>query len=452
MSNTKLLQLRSFLTERFSAVAAEIFGEIETVVEACNEENKRLRDVLHMVLNPEIKLSKIGVEFNPNSSGTDEEKDSYPPDLDAITDYPQISSMNETQEPQKHYKMSTRSLTKPKLSLQKTMLELPRMVPHQSVAPTSTDCQSFLARLTEAFKDFPDDKKPLITKMGLTNNVELVDCVLGKVPKGSPLSYQCRVPSGRDYKIYDDAPPRPLLPLANHSLEPLLALPILSVREQEHIDVMQITWEAARSLEHSTRGRKEAVEELRNLRLTSRFREICNLKPGMSNAEHLIFKMRKGFHRGKAAQIEDEMKAEALREYCKHLCVNWSTCGLVVHPNAPWLGALPDGLVYDPKETPSYGLVHVKCIGDRSFVECNFLFYQDGVLQLKRTHSTYWHIQGEMMVTGTEWCDLLVFSKEDMLVHRIYRDTAIIKVMKKKLDDFFFYYYLPCLFKTDGMV
>ncbi|XP_031179968.1 uncharacterized protein LOC116067634 isoform X2 [Sander lucioperca] len=579
MSNTKLQSLRGFLTERFTTVAVEIFEEIETIVEAYYEENKRLRNVLHMVLNPEIKLPRIDVssqntgattdvreqppdlntradleiseplakkpkeeeieydisweseqqhglgeaehfiapdcvkndpeeedarmlcfadsfnikvvECNPqSSSGTlsadedsasdserltafpqlsrseesssgsqepqkndilsaDEDEDCSASDSERLTDFPQLSrsqeSSTESREPQTHDIKSGKSLTKPKRSLQKTMLELPRMVPQQCFIPAPTDCQSFLARLTEAFKDFPEDKKPLITKMGLTENVELVDCAFGKVPKGSPLSYQCPVPSGQDYKTHDNAPHRPLLPLSYHKLELMLPSPSLNAKEAEHMEVMEITWEAARSLEHSTRGSEEAVEELRKLRLTSHFRDICKLKPGRSNAKRLIFKMQKGLSRCKTAQIEKQMKAEALREYCNHLCVNWSPCGLVVHPNAPWLGALPDGLVYDPKEKPSFGLVHVKCTRFRSFIECGFLFCQDGVLQLKKSHSHYWHIQGEMMVTGMEWCDLLVFSKDDILVQRIYRDSVIINVMKKKLDNFFFQFYLPCL-------
>lgn len=316
---------------------------------------------------------------------------------------------------------------------------------YQTFIPTPSDCQAFLARLTEAFKDFPDDKKPLITKMGLTKKVEFVDCAFGKVPKGSPVSYQCPLPSRQDFKTYDDAPPPPLLPLASYRLEPLVAFPALSSQEREHVQVMQISWEEAHSLEHSTRSNKEGARDLKNLRLTSHYREICKLKQGRSNAEHLIYKIKKG-SRCKSVQVEEEMKTKALREYCQHQCVNWSPCGLVVHPEAPWLGALPDGLVYDPNETPSFGLVHVKCIEFKNLMECSFLSCQDGVLHLKRAHSHFWHIQGEMMVTGTEWCDLLVFSREHILVQRIYRDPVIIKVMKTKLDEFFFRFYLPSLF------
>ena len=111
-------------------------------------------------------------------------------------------------------------------------------MPYQAFIPIPSESQSLLARLTEAFKDFPDDKKPLITKMGL---LEKVDCAFGEVPKGSPLSYQCPVPSRQDSKTYDTALPRPLLPRAFHKLEPLVAFPVLSAQEQEHVEVMQIT-------------------------------------------------------------------------------------------------------------------------------------------------------------------------------------------------------------------
>ncbi|XP_056260743.1 uncharacterized protein LOC130187303 [Seriola aureovittata] len=543
MSNTRLQTFRSFLTERFTTAAVEIFGEVETIVEAYYEENKRLRNILHMVLHPEIKLPRIDesqcsrittdvreqppklntavdleiseplpkkpkeeqiecdislgsqqqedlgevhntfnpgcvkddpdeedtnipctanlfciqvVDYTPNSSATlsadeanDEHDDNSSLGSDAVTDDPQPfkseESASENWETQKHETSQTR---KSRQSLQKTMLELPRMMAYKSSIVAPPDTQSFLARLTEAFKDVPDDRKPLITKMGLTAEVELVDCAFGKVPKGCPLSYQYPVPSSKDYKTYDNAPPRPLLPLSYHKLVPVSALPTLGAKEQEHVNVMQITWEEAHGMEHSTRGCKESVEELRKLRLTSRFRQICKLKPGQSHAEHLILKMRNGLSRCKTAQIEEETKSEALREYCQHMCVNWSPCGLVVNPDAPWLGALPDGLVYDPKEIPSFGMVHVKCVSFQSFIDCGFLTYQDGALKLRTTSSHYWHIQGEMMVTGMSWCDLCVISREDILVQRIYRNNALIKVMMKRLQDFFFRYYLPSLFHT----
>ncbi|XP_041673093.1 uncharacterized protein LOC121529368 [Cheilinus undulatus] len=544
MTSIRHQNFRSFLTERFTSVAVEIFGEVEAIIEAYYEENKRLRNVLHMVVNPEIKLPRIDddiqhtgatpgmrrhfpdytreesmvlsepvpacpkeeeieydigwgsaqqqqppplgeasniittscvkdepdselapitesclievVEVHQDTSGTvsadeviNDEDDVSSLDSGALADFPHLSisednsnesvdSQNRNEKPQK---------TK-QCSQQKTILELPRMMPFKSVIPDLSDCPSILERLTEAFKDFPEDQKPLITKMGICKEVDFVECAFGKVPKGSPLSYQHPVPSIKDYQIHNDAPPRPEIPLPQHILEPLSEFPTLSAQELERLKAMQINWDTAQSLESSTRppnGQKEVAEEMRKQRLTSRFREICKFNPGQSNAKNLIYKIQSGVRKCKTAQIDEEMKAEALREYCRNVCVNWSPCGLVIHPNAPWLGALPDGLVYDPKETPSFGLVHVKCIQSRSFVDGKFLSCQGGMLQLKKDHTLYWHVQGEMMIAGMSWCDLLVISNEDILVQRIYRDKVIIDIMKKKLEDFFFYYYLPSL-------
>ncbi|XP_013865071.1 uncharacterized protein LOC106518354 isoform X3 [Austrofundulus limnaeus] len=58
---TRLGEFKTFLTEHFTTLAVEVFTEVENIVGACFEENKRLRSMLHMVLSPEIKLHKIDV-------------------------------------------------------------------------------------------------------------------------------------------------------------------------------------------------------------------------------------------------------------------------------------------------------------------------------------------------------------------------------------------------------
>lgn len=306
------------------------------------------------------------------------------------------------------------------------------------------DCYSFLESLTEAYKDIPDDQKPLITKMSLTSNVKYVDSAFGKVPKGSPLSYQFPVPSLEDYKTWDKAPPQPPLPLSGHTLDPASDLPNLSGKEHEWLKALYITWKQAHHLERTTRGCEEHRSQ-QPKRLTSRFRDICTLKPGQRSVERVIFKMKKGPPRDKAEQIQRERRIEAIRDYCRNMCVNWYSCGSVVNPVAPWLGAFPDGLVYDPKEESSFGLLHTKCISLETYMQCKFLVCRNRLLQLQKSHPCYWNIQGEMMVTGTSWCDLLVVCTKDFVVQRIYRDEVFIKDMKKKLDEFFFSQYLPSL-------
>ncbi|XP_076869631.1 uncharacterized protein LOC143519782 [Brachyhypopomus gauderio] len=48
-----------------------------------------------------------------------------------------------------------------------------------------------------------------------------------------------------------------------------------------------------------------------------------------------------------------------------------------------------------------------------------------GTLQLKRHHNYYWQIQGQMLITGMDWCDFVVFAEEDMLVQRILKDAQV---------------------------
>lgn len=72
MSDTRHKNFRNFLTERFTAVAVEVFEEVETIMEAYYKENKRLLSILHKVLNPEIKLQRIGLSLLVNLQMTSE--------------------------------------------------------------------------------------------------------------------------------------------------------------------------------------------------------------------------------------------------------------------------------------------------------------------------------------------------------------------------------------------
>ncbi|XP_038154096.1 uncharacterized protein LOC119791831 [Cyprinodon tularosa] len=528
MDSVKLQSFKTFLTEQFTSLAVEVFSEVESMMESCYEENRRLRSVLRMVLSPEIKLPRIDVDLfkettmntrsqpsEPNTLNleTTEPVNKRPKEEDVeceisweieqqqwpgeeenfiipvrVKDDPEeeagattcmaeqhessstLSADNYTSEQEDGYSSEaddaaahsslqvledntednwenaeTTSTNKSKFSLQKTMLQMPRIKLQKSFMLSRADQEAFFERLSESFSDFPDDQKPLITKMGLGKNVEWVECALGEVPKGSPISYQYPLPSSKDFQPCENAPSLPSLPLPFHTLEPMSLSTTQTPQEEAFLNAMTVTWEEAHGLEMSTRGSKEAADKLLMMRITSRFREICKLKPGKSHADQFLSKIQKGNARCKTSQIDEEMKSGVLREYCRKLYINWSPCGLVVHPSAPWLGATPDGLVFDHKETSSFGLVHVKYVNAKSFIECQALKCSNGVLELKRADKHYWEMQGQMMVTGTTWCDLVLHSREDILVQRIYRDEGLIKLMKNKLEEFFFLHYLPNL-------
>lgn len=91
--------------------------------------------------------------------------------------------------------------------------------------------------------------------------------------------------------------------------------------------------------------------------------------------------------------------------------MNLAKCGLVVHPDALWLGVSPDGLEDDPLERPSFGLVEIKCPNVQSYIDCKYLKVDHGVHKLKESHCYYWQVQGQMLITGYEWCDFVTFSQ-----------------------------------------
>jgi len=50
-------------------------------------------------------------------------------------------------------------------------------------------------------------------------------------------------------------------------------------------------------------------------------------------------------------------------------------------------------------------------------------------------------VQGQLLITGMQWCDFVVFAEEDLLVQRIYKDAEVTRVIRERGDYFFFYHY-----------
>lgn len=96
--------------------------------------------------------------------------------------------------------------------------------------------------------------------------------------------------------------------------------------------------------------------------------------------------------------------------------------------------------MYDPKADPVFELVEVKCPNVRSYVAYASLRVSSGVLQ---SHTYYWQVQGQLLISGLKWCDFVVYTEDDMFFQRIYRDEGVIKTIKEKVD--YFYFYLPIL-------
>ena len=94
--------------------------------------------------------------------------------------------------------------------------------------------------------------------------------------------------------------------------------------------------------------------------------------------------------------------------------------GFLINPSWPFLGVSPDGVVYDPSHHDNpYGFLEIKCpycVREKTPLEAaaDSSFYcaigSDGDVVLKRSHSYYSQIQGQMAIGEHTWCDFVVYT------------------------------------------
>ena len=137
------------------------------------------------------------------------------------------------------------------------------------------------------------------------------------------------------------------------------------------------------------------------------------------------------------------------RRVSPHIAVSES--GLVVHHHHHWLGASPDGLVYDPSSKEPEGIVEFKnpysartmTLQDASQSKDFCLVNKDGSFQLKRTHVYFYQLQATMFCTGRKWCDFVVRTTVDLHIERITFNSDFWKPILLRLRSFYFSAILP---------
>ena len=99
--------------------------------------------------------------------------------------------------------------------------------------------------------------------------------------------------------------------------------------------------------------------------------------------------------------------------------------GFIVHPNLPYTGASPDGLVdFD-------GMVEIKCPNTATHIET--------LITGKIPGRYITQMQGEMECCGRQWCDYVSFDpriqKQSLVlfVQRVFRDQAFIDLAIKEV-------------------
>ena len=120
-------------------------------------------------------------------------------------------------------------------------------------------------------------------------------------------------------------------------------------------------------------------------------------------------------------------------------------CGLFVRPDYSYLAATPDGLVGDN------AIVEVKCpyTGINSMIKPSPMFpcleMRDTDLCLKKSHSYYDQVHGQLFITKRSTCIFIVYTKVDLRTIHVDLDIEYGKtcrILKQKLfyEKFFLEY------------
>ncbi|XP_077508009.1 uncharacterized protein LOC144119201 [Amblyomma americanum] len=182
-------------------------------------------------------------------------------------------------------------------------------------------------------------------------------------------------------------------------------------REERH-DICEETVAQAANKWHAARvGRLTA----------SLFKRICRCTKPDGLLKELLYPCNRATSEAIAYGREheaDAVEAYVKLQHAKDLSVAVQETGLHVHNQYPFIAASPDRIVVLDGEE---GLLEVKCPFSKKGMACEEAcldkhfccrLTEDGV-ELKRDHAYFYQIQGQMAVTGHNWCDLVIWTEVD---------------------------------------
>ena len=128
-------------------------------------------------------------------------------------------------------------------------------------------------------------------------------------------------------------------------------------------------------------------------------------------------------------------------------------CGLVVNENNCWLGCSPDAKVVTGD---IYGIAECKCpeqykhsdlfdVAASNDSDKFMLHVKDGKLHLRETHRAYYQIQCQLALTGSEFCDLVVYTFKSLAIVRIIFNERFWRNVIDEIGPKYFKYILPKL-------
>ena len=241
--------------------------------------------------------------------------------------------------------------------------------------------------------------------------------------------------------------PESFQPLSKHDME---------VKISEFKVKLTITEEEARKIEAETKSQRKSPKwfKARQFRITASLFGIVKRLKIESSPKNLVLQIlgAKLLRPTTAMQWGIEHEEEAQQEYVKyqhshgHRGLFVCTSGVHISIAQPFLGASPDGCVYDPQSDEPYGFLEIKCPHsqrDKNPIEaCRITTFCCNIQgneapTLKVNHPYYAQIQGQMAIGGRKWCDFVVYTPQGISVERIPFDLSYWQTtLLPKLEEF----------------
>ena len=224
---------------------------------------------------------------------------------------------------------------------------------------------------------------------------------------------------------------------------------------------LQMPAEKLREIEQNTREQRNSPLwlKVRRYRITaSRFGEILHRRADTPPDRLVLSILQPRSFSSAATDWGVQKEPLAIQEYIKFQhehgqdLVTVGPCGFLVSKSHPFLGATPDGTVYDPSNSRQpFGFLEVKCPysqRDCTPVQacsspcfcCDLISHLDGSqnLQLRQNHRYFAQVQGQMAVGERPWCDFVVFTSKGISVERVDFDEEYwVHTLLPALDAFF---------------
>ena len=97
-------------------------------------------------------------------------------------------------------------------------------------------------------------------------------------------------------------------------------------------------------------------------------------------------------------------------------------CGFIMHPEIPFFGDSPDGIILDESQTRIVGTLEIKVPNPDTYLKYKVAL-KSGVSLKDLESKYYWQIVTHVMCNGVEYCDFVVFDKmqnKGLHIEKIY--------------------------------